>query len=239
VGSYVTPIYLGSARPDPRYGTIAQFENGVNSYYNVLALQLRKRFSHGLQFSASWTWAHAIDDGQSNGSGALFFTSASNWTYNGNWKADKGNAALDHRHRLVYNFVWAPTPVRNGNAVLKGLLNNWQLSTISTMGSGRPVTASVRLTDVPVAGMYRTTNLSGSGLSNRVPVWPVGSLQTPPSSRADARVSKIIPIRERTRLYVNFEVFNVSNTIADTSITNQAYTEKGGLLTLTPASYGV
>jgi hypothetical protein len=239
VGSYTTPIYLGATRPDPRYGTIAQYENGVNSYYNGLAVQLRKRFSHGLQASASWTWAHEIDDGQSNGSGALFFSSASNWTYNGNWKADKGNGALDHRHRVVYNFVWAPTPVRSGNAVLKGLFNNWQLSAISTMASGRPVTASVRVTDTPYPGMYKTSNLSGSGLNGRVPFWPVGSLHTPPSYKADARITKTIPIRERARLMLNFEAFNVSNTISDTSITSQAYTEAKGLLTLTPASMGV
>jgi hypothetical protein len=239
VGTYTTPIYLGSARPDPRYGTIAQYENGVNSYYNGLATQLRKRFSHGLQASASWTWAHEIDDGQSNGSGALFFTSASNWTYNGNWKADKGNGALDHRHRLVYDFVWAPTFTSSGSAFLKGLLNNWQLSAITTFASGRPVTATIRVTDTPYPGMYKTSNLSGSGLNGRVPFWPVGSLQTPPSYKADARITKIIPIRERTKLSVNFEVFNVSNTISDTSITSQAYTEAKGLLTLTPASYGV
>src|SRR5437763_1091173 len=94
--------------------------------------RLRKRFSHGLQASASWTWSHEIDDGQSNGSGALFFSSASNWTYNGNWKADKGNGSLDHRHRLVYNFVWAPKVTNSGSRVLKGLLNDWQLSAIST-----------------------------------------------------------------------------------------------------------
>jgi hypothetical protein len=239
VGTYTTPIYLGSARPDPRYGTIAQYENGVNSYYNALALQLRKRFSHGFTASASWTWSHAIDDGQGGGSGALFFSSASNWTYNGNWKADKGNASLDHRHRLVYNFVWAPKLVSSGSAFLKGLLNDWQLSAITTMASGRPVTASVRVTDTPVAGMYRTSNLSGSGLNNRVPFWPIGSLRTPAYYHADARLSKIIPIRERAKLHINFEAFNVSNTIADTSITSQAYTEAKGLLTLTPASYGV
>jgi len=72
-----------------------------------------------------------------------------------------------------------------------------------------------------------------------VPFWPVNSLYTPPAYRADARISKIIPIRERFRLYLNFEVFNVSNTAVDTSITNQAYTESKRVLTLTPGAFGV
>jgi hypothetical protein len=72
-----------------------------------------------------------------------------------------------------------------------------------------------------------------------VPFWPVNSLYTPPSYRADARISKIIPIGERVKLSLNFEVFNVSNTIVDTSITNQAYLESKRVLTLTPGAYGI
>jgi hypothetical protein len=238
VGSYTTPLYLGK-RPDTRYGTIAVDENGVNSYYNALAVQLRKRFSHGIQGEVSYTWAHEIDDGQSNGSGALFFSSASNWTYNGNYRADIGNGSLDQRHRLVYSFVWAPTVTHRTDALSKYLLNNWQFSAITVMQSGRPNSTFLRTTDTPFTGMFATSNLSGSGLSSRVPFLPVNSLLTPSQYRADARISKIIPFNERSKLILNFEVFNVSNTIADTSISNQVYQEAKGILTLTPAAYGV
>jgi hypothetical protein len=236
--TYTTPIYLGS-RPDKRYGGVYQAENGVNSYYNALAVQLRKRFSHGLQADLSYTWAHEIDDGQSNGSGALFFTSASNWTYNGNYKADKGNGALDQRHRLVFNFVWQPTITKRSEPFFKYVVNNWQLSTITIAQSGRPVSATVRTTDTPVAGMFSNSTLDGSGLSNRVPFLPVNPLYTPAQYRTDARLSKIIPINERIKAAFNFEVFNVSNSVAYTGISNQVYTEAKGILTLTPAAYGV
>jgi hypothetical protein len=214
-------------------------ENGVNSYYNALAVQLRKRFSHNFQGELSYTWAHEIDDGQSNGSGALFFSSANNWTYNGNYRADKGNGALDQRHRLVFSFLWSPTFTHGSDVFSKYVLNNWQLSAITTMQSGRPVSPTVRVTDTPFTGMFATTSLDGSGLSFRVPFWPVNSLLTPPQYRADARISKLIPIKERYKLYINFEAFNVSNTIADTGISSQAYTEANRILTLTPTAYGV
>ncbi len=238
LGSYTTPLYLGR-RTDTRYNAIYVDENGVNSYYNALAVHLRKRFSHDFQGTLSYTWAHEIDDGQGGGSGALFFDSANNWTYNGNYKADKGNGSLDQRHRLIYSFVWAPTVSRGTGAISKYLLNNWQLSAIAAMQSGRPSRPTVRVTDTPFTGMFSTANLDGSGLSIRVPFWPVNSLRTPSQYRADARLSKIIPIKERYKLYLNFEVFNVTNTIADTSISTQAYTEAKGLLTLTPTAYGV
>jgi hypothetical protein len=239
-GSYTTPLYLGK-RPDTRYGGIYQAENGVNSYYNALAVQLHKRYSHGLQASLSYTWAHAIDDGQSNGSGALFFTSASNWTYNGNYKADKGNAALDQRHRLVLNFIWQPTFTKRSDAFFRYLVNNWQLSSITIMQSGRPVNTFLRTTDNPSgnANVYSTGNLDGSGLSSRVPFLPPNSLLTPNHYRTDARLSKMIPVNERIKAAFNFEVFNISNSFAVTGISNQVYQEAKGILTLTPAAYGV
>ena len=237
-GSYTTQLYLGS-RPDTRYGGIYQAENGVNSYYNALAVQLRKRFSHGLQAELAYTWAHEIDDGQSNGSGALFFSSANNWTYNGNYKADKGNGALDQRHRLIFSFVWLPTVTRRTDVFSRYVLNNWQLSSITTMQSGRPTNTSLRTTDTPFPGMFSTSTLDGSGLNFRVPFLPPNSLFTPAQYRADVRISKIIPVNEKIKAAFNFEVFNVSNSVAYTSITNQVYQEAKGVLTLTPTAYGV
>ena len=236
--TYTTPIYLGT-RPDKRYGGVYQAENGVNSYYNALAVQLRKRFSHGVQADLSYTWAHEIDDGQSNGSGALFFSNANNWTYNGNYKADKGNGALDQRHRLVFSFVWLPTFTHRSGAFFKYVVNNWQLSSITIAQSGRPVGPTLRTTDTPVAGMFSNTTLDGSGLSFRVPFLPPNSLLTPNHYRADARLSKIIPITEKVKAAFNFEVFNLSNSVAYTGISNQVYTEAKGILTLTPTAYGV
>ena len=124
-------------------------------------------------------------------------------------------------------------------AFFKYAVNNWQFSSITTFASGRPVTATVNMTDTPVAGMFSNLSLNGSGLSFRVPFWPVNNLLTPPSYRADARISKILPFGERVRLYLNFEAFNVSNTVVDTSINCRAYSEKSGVLTLLPGQYGV
>jgi hypothetical protein len=139
---------------------------------------------------------------------------------------------------MVLSFVEQPTFTRRNGAFYKYAVNNWQLGTITTLTAGRPTTAQIRLTDTPVAGMAYTTSINGFGGNFRVPFWPVNSLYTPPSYRADARISKLIPIGERLVLYLNFEVFNVSNTVVNTSITNQAYVEANRVLTLTPAAFG-
>ncbi len=152
VGTYTTPVYTGS-RPDKRYNTVAYVENGVNSYYNGLAVQLDKRFSHGFQALGSYTWSHEIDDGQDYGGSTnnLWLTSASYWLYNGNYKADKGTGKLDQRHRFVLSWVWNPTFTKRTDALSKYLVNNWQLSSITTLQSGHPYgSTTVYMTDKPV-----------------------------------------------------------------------------------------
>ena len=238
IGSFVTPVYLASNRADPRYGRIIQDENGVKSYYDALTVQVNKRFSHGLQTLLAYTWSHAIDDGQGAATDALYYSSPTLSTYNGNYAFDKGSSLLDQRHRLVLSFVEQPTFIHRDGAFYKYVVNNWQLGAITTLAAGRPTTAQIRLTDTPVAGMAFNNSIDGFGGSFRVPFWPVNSLYTPPAYRADARISKLIPIQEGLVLYLNFEVFNVSNTVVDTSITNQAFVEAKRVLTLTPAAFG-
>ncbi len=225
----------------------------MSSFYDGLAVTFEKRFSHGLQFLASYTWSHEIDDGQGGGTNAIFFSTASPWTYNGNYTFDKGSGLLDQRHRFVYSFVWAPTFLHNDSAFAKYVVNNWQLSSITTLAAGRPTgSGTIRTTDTPVPGMLSTSTINGFGGNNRVPFLPVDSLYTPPTYREDFRLTKLLPLPgERFKLALNFEAFNISNTWSPTSLLAQVYCEgngcilpngsKGstGVLYLTPTAYGI
>ena len=61
VGTYTTPTYRLANRVDPRFRRLIQVENGGQSWYSGLVVQLRKRMSHGLEGSVAYTWSHAID----------------------------------------------------------------------------------------------------------------------------------------------------------------------------------
>jgi len=87
--------------------------------------------------------------------------------------------------------------------------------------------------------MFSNFSLNGSGLSGRVPFWAVNSIYKPELYKSDARLSKIVPIGEHYKLYLNFEAFNVSNSWSPTFMSNQAFTEAAGKLTLTPSAYNV
>jgi hypothetical protein len=237
-GSYTTPVTIG-ARPDTRYGSIAYDENGVNSYYNGLAVQVNKRFAHGLQALLSYTWSHEIDDGQSYGESTnnLFLSNPNYWLYNGNYKADKGSGTLDQRHRVVLSWVWAPTFTHHTDAFSKYVVNGWQLSSITSMASGHPYGSyTISLKDTPVTGMFSNYSVTGTGFSYRVPWLPYNNYYLPAWYRSDARISKVIPIGEHVRASLSLDVFNIANTWSATGFTSsQAYTETKGILTPTPS----
>jgi outer membrane receptor protein involved in Fe transport len=239
VGTYTTNVYL-NPRPNTKYGSVLETTNGVSSFYDAMVLTFEKRFSHGIQWLASYTWSHEIDDGQGAATNAIFFSTDSPWTYNGDYGFDKGSGALDQRHRLVYSFVWTPTFTHANGAFFKYVVNNWQFSSITTLSSGRNVgPVEVRMTDTPVPGMLFNSTLDGFGGNTRVPFQPIDSLYTPPFYREDLRLTKNIPISERVKLALAFEAFNVSNSWTPTTLSQQEYTEAKGVLTLTPTAYGV
>jgi hypothetical protein len=242
VGNYTTPVYTGS-RPNKSFGGIYQDEGGVNSYYNALAVHLSKRFSHGFQGQVSYTWSHEIDDGQSYGESTnnLFQSNANYWTFNGNYRANMSSGSLDQRHRLVFFWDWAPTFTHRTDWFSRFVVNNWQLSSITSLSAGRPFTVSMKVNDAAsatvVPGMFSNYNLSGSGLSNVVPFGPYFSQYYAPRYNSDARLSKVLPFGEKLNLKasLNFEVFNLSNSWSATSISSyQAFTESKGVITPTP-----
>jgi hypothetical protein len=199
----------------------------------------QKRFAKGFQALASYTWSHSIDDGQGSGTNALFYNSPNSY-YNGNYAFEKGTGILDQRHRLVYSFIWSPTITHRNDPFFRYVVNNWQLASITTIASGRPTgSATVRTTDTPIAGALSASSLNGFTGSTRAPFLPVDGIYTPASYREDLRITKIIPIAEKLQLYLMGEAFNISNSWSPTSMTTQVYTEKGGVLTLTPGAYGV
>jgi hypothetical protein len=123
-------------------------------------------------------------------------------------------------------------------AFYKYVVNNWQLSSITNMASGIPYSnESISISGTPVTGMFKTSTIDGSGLSSRVPFLPYDAYYLPPHYNSDARLSKIIPLGENPnrKLYLTFEMFNISGSWSATSYKSTvAYTEAGGILTATP-----
>ncbi len=241
VGAYSTQVYNTTVRPNPNFGAIYELTNGVSSSYNGVVLSLNKKFAHGFQGQASYTWSHEIDDGQGSSTNAVFGFSDAIWTYNGQYRFDKGSGNLDQRQRLVVSFIWQPPTMHSDNVLAKYVVNGWQLSSITTLQSGRPAgSLTIHMNDTPTTMLYSADALNGFNGNFRVPFLPVNSLYTPWVQTENFRLTKFIPLPwERVKLSFNFEAFNIANNWSPTSMTLQAFTEAKGILTPTPAAYGV
>jgi hypothetical protein len=234
VGSYTTATYRLANRVDRNWRRVNQVENGGNSFYNAMVVQMRKRPSKGVEASVAYTWSHAIDYNQGGGNNNIFFSSGPSSLFNGNYKGDKSSSALDQRHRLVFTSIHTPTFSKSPSAAAKYLINNWQLSQISTFASAQPQTPTIFVSGNPFAGAAFNTSLNGFGASSRVPFLPAASLDIDQIARTDARLTKILPFSERYQVMLNFEVFNVFNHVSFTSVNGQAFQAAAGVLTPTP-----
>jgi len=232
VGTYTTPIWTSASKIDSRYGRIYQVENGGNSSYNALALQFRKRMSHGLSLQGSYTWSHAIDDAQQSGASNTIAYAQSNML-NGNYSADRGSSGTDQRHRATINWLWAPKFTKSNSWASRYLVNGWELSSITTMASSQPATAYVSISGQQFTGVTfygGNTTLNGSGGWGRVPFWPVNSLDVDKMYRVDARLTRNLPFTEKVSGLLMFEAFNAFNTQYNTAVNTTAYVASKGIL---------
>jgi outer membrane receptor protein involved in Fe transport len=249
IGTYSTPVYVRQNRIDPRYSRINVVEGALDSWYNGLAVQLTKRYSHGLVGNIAYTWSHAIDEGQGSAGTPNIFASGGPQSYiPGDYRDEKGTSALDVRQRLVVNGDWAPTFTNSNSKAAKLLLNGWELSVLGTFQTSPPATPSVQITSAPTPAGYSAAftgsldGYTGGGLGSRVPFEPISGLNVDSIQTVDARLTKNFIFTERYRAMFTFDAFNVFNHTYYTSISTTQYQLASGTAvpTLIPkAGFGV
>jgi outer membrane receptor protein involved in Fe transport len=207
------------------FNSIFSEDNVAHSNYNSLQAMLEKRFSHGLQFQASYTYSKSLDNASS-------FEEILNPL---NFNSTYGPSLFDSRHRFVFNYVWdVPIPKFEG---AKGkFLNGWQLSGIYTYQSGFPVlinncddqelqgsTLGFECPGKPdFTGRFTTHDPRKDGLVFDTSVFTDSALGTignvprtlccnPPINNFDIGIFKDTAFNEKLRLEFRTEIFNIFN----------------------------
>jgi hypothetical protein len=130
-------------RVRPKWNSVTLRDNGSNSNYSALVARVEKRFSKGLTFISSYTWAHTIDQGNES-----LDENLSGRANQYNLSAERGNAGLDRRHSWLTSFTYElPLGRRRpfGSTWNRGLdaaLGGWQLGGILTFRTGFPFDVS-------------------------------------------------------------------------------------------------
>jgi outer membrane receptor protein involved in Fe transport len=126
------------------YSSVGEIASISNSSYNALEASLRKRFSHGLSFLASYTWSHSIDDVSSfniTGSASQPVAGENDLAQNPfDLAAERGPSMFDSRNRLVLSYQWSLPFLQHSSNWYGKVLGNWQLNGIFTAMSGTPFT---------------------------------------------------------------------------------------------------
>ena len=129
-------VMAGTPRPNSTMGQVSLRLSDVQSFYNGLQIEVKKRFTHGFQFQTAYTWSKNVDD--ATGSFATSDYGQAAYTVQPwNPKSDRGLSNLNQGQTLVVNGIYnLPAPAHSG--FVSTLLGGWQIASIFTVDSGSP-----------------------------------------------------------------------------------------------------
>lgn len=137
------------------------YQNGENSHYNSLQVELRSHLRMGLDLHAAYTYSKSVDPTAANGDGGDLDPVSNPYA---GWQFDQGPSAFDRTHVAFFNFIYDLPILRNSsNHFAKDVLGGWQLSGIVTMETGVPLNIGYTGTTVcsTVSGCSVRPDLAG------------------------------------------------------------------------------
>jgi hypothetical protein len=209
------------------------------SDYHSLQLTANRRFARGLQFGLAYTWSRAREFVGSDLAAVSTLVPIRQWDYD--------LAVIDQTHTMKVNWLWDLPQSPWQHVAAKAVLNNWQISGITSFVSGRPVgvtfttTTAIDITGSPtdtarvdVSGdptlpknertfsrNFRTEmfTLPAVGTYGNSRKFP---LRGPGINNWDLAVFKSFPIRERARIQFRWELYNAFNHTQFSAFDNSA-----------------
>ncbi len=221
-GSVFTSKFYATPRPDSRFGSLTDIFSGVTSSYQGLVAQINHRFSNHVQFSANYTWSHALDYGQNNQTATV----ANNLLDPQDIRAEYGNSNQNVPNRLVATAV--VTAPWKYHGWLSYLLNDYEVSPSFQLQSGFPysIGSSGTLSTAFLPTGNRSAiggGVNGSNGTFRVPGFQRNGFSQPATNTLDLRLSKRFNVAEKARLELLAESFNILNRQNVTAVNTTGY----------------
>jgi len=201
-----------------RTGSTLAFDSGLTSNYNSLQVTLNKRFSQGLSFSASYTYAKALGYTTANGFLLNPFQRSANY----------GPLDYDRQHVLTIGHLWDLPLGRKGGNMISTILGGWQVNGVFTWDSGTPLTVTADPVSCACPGNTVLASVNGSAfLNNGTSILNPGAFSAPPagqfgnlgrsglrgpgSRNYNLSLLKHFRVRERFNMELRGEAYNLTN----------------------------
>jgi carboxypeptidase family protein len=223
------------------FGNMEQLDSGGTGSYNGLSLALTKRLSRGLLISTNYTWSHCISDlsiGDSTGNAGAGLAIPNNRRYDrSNCQSNEIGGTFSSDRRQLFNTTIVYEVPKFGSRTLRMLASGWKFAEIFTARSAYWVTpilsSDVSLTGDSAANQRPVQVLANPLCSNPGPspsCWinPAAFAAPAPGTLSatgrnnipgprfwqfDTAVSREFSIKERYRLEVRGEAFDVTNSM--------------------------
>jgi Carboxypeptidase regulatory-like domain/TonB-dependent Receptor Plug Domain len=216
--------------PYQGYGAITDYEAAATSNYNGLQVALNRRTANGLFVGASYSYGKVLTTASSDTTSVRIdqFTK----------EADYGPASFDVTQNFALNYVYL-IPSRGGNYLSRLATKGWQISGVSSFRTGQPFTPGYSVsgagnvnitgsnTEGPRIGVVQGCNVNtgSSDPFNRINAAcffapPIGStgvdsgvywMRYPGIINFDMSIQKEIFIKERARIQLRADAFNIFN----------------------------
>ena len=212
-------------------------QSSSDSSYNSLQASIKKRFSYGLQFLASYTWSHSFDDYSGDPTGTSDVTVVPGNQAPGMLN-NYASSDFDRRHRFVFSGIYdLPKFYKGSTGFAKQAVNGWELSSVIQLQSGTPFsvltndTAFIQARANYVPGcdpaeggsvrsrldMYFNTACFSSATADAAGGFGNTGrniLHGPNQKNVDISVVKFFPVTERTKVEFRSEFFNAFNNVS-------------------------
>ena len=222
-------------------GLTQQWGTMAHSSYHALQTKFRKRYTSGLQFLVAYTFSKTMDDVSS----VAGFLGDQNpgYTNNNRRDLDRSISASHIPHNLVFNYQWdlpfgKGKKFLNQGGVVNHIVGGWNLSGITSLQSGSPISIDSRVNTTASQGGGQRPNSTGisskssgstkeriNGWFNNAafvdaPPYAFGNVGRflpdnpgPPLHNWDISLLKDFGFTERYRLQFRAELFNAFNIV--------------------------
>ncbi len=213
-------LALNYFRPYSEVSEVMALEGSASSLFHGLRVNPRGRIGPSLTLHGSYTFSKAIDDSEE----ILPHSRAQDMR---DFRAERGLALYDQRHRFVFASVFEPQPA--GNSTVAQAFSGWSIAPIIEVGSGRPVNLLLGFDN-------NLDQYPGSDRPDAVPAWTPGAVSTqygwfasPPAGRSgnlgrnavvgpgyasvSCRVQRHVALGEDLQAEIVAEGFNLLNRV--------------------------